>query len=606
MASTFSLTSSSYDGRYMRLSCSQSKNVASNRSTITWILTVTGGSDKYYSTGPTTVTINGTNVYYCARKDWTTKTFPAATGSVSGTITVDHNQYGDASIGVSLSTAIYTNMVTTSSGTWTLDNIPRASIPTLSKTIFTIGDKITIYTNRASSSFTHNIYVQHSNGVYYNPVASGVGDSWTWNTADNSFIDLGSQCQTSNSYSAQILLRTFNGTTQIGDDKIISFTAHVPSYNLYEVPTTILLNNENSVIGNWGIAVKGFTKLKWSLTPQSPQYSNYITNYYLCLIQDREDFTPDNSLYDLTNTTDTSGVTDYLQYVPGTYRIKMTARDSRNKWSNNVLKDPNDSSKPLKITIYDYNTPKIQNASAFRCDSNGTAMDNGTYLSVGCSGLVGASIEGRNSISVVYQWKLVGGEYSAKSSIPNDPISGFKLTNSYEVKFTVKDTIGTETTKIISIPLGKTDFHLTPYGAGFGTYHDSNKPNTLQSAWDLEIKGNRMADFIIEQDINPNDGWVYTKYASGRCDLYGSITATYINDYVLGGRKTFPFKLTYIYCVLGGMQSYGNSYFDCSTHEKVQASTTDNNAVAWVHSTNGGFTSSDSRVISICVIGKYL
>ena len=115
-----------------------------------------------------------------------------------------------------------------------------------------------------------------------------------------------------------------------------------------------------------------------------------------------------------------------------------------------------------------------------------------------------------------------------------------------------------------------------------------------------------MADFIVEQDINPNDGWIYTKYASGRCDLYGSVTATYANDYVLGGSKTFPFKLTFIYCVLGGMQSYGNSYFDCSTHEKVSASTTDNNVVAWVQSTNGGFTSSDSRVISVCVIGKYL
>ena len=82
MASTFSLTSPSYDGRYMTLSCSQSKDVETNKSTITWTLTSTGGKDKYYSTGPTTVKINGTEVYYCDRKDWTTKTFPAAKGSL--------------------------------------------------------------------------------------------------------------------------------------------------------------------------------------------------------------------------------------------------------------------------------------------------------------------------------------------------------------------------------------------------------------------------------------------------------------------------------------------------------------------------------------------
>ena len=64
MASTFSLTSPSYDGRYMTLSCSQSKDVETNKSTITWTLTSTGGNDKYYSTGPTTVKINETEVYY--------------------------------------------------------------------------------------------------------------------------------------------------------------------------------------------------------------------------------------------------------------------------------------------------------------------------------------------------------------------------------------------------------------------------------------------------------------------------------------------------------------------------------------------------------------
>lgn len=173
----------------------------------------------------------------------------------------------------------------------------------------------------------------------------------------------------------------------------------------------------------------------------------------------------------------------------------MCAKDSRDKWSNYVLRDPNDSTKPLKLTIYDYSAPKIQNASAFRCNETGVAMDNGTHLSVGCSGVVGASIGGRNGVSVVYQWKIVGDEYSAKASIPTEPISGFPVTNTFEVKFTVKDTIGTETIGIISIPLGKTDFHLTPHGAGLGMYHDSSKPNTLQCDWDIEMHGRRILGY---------------------------------------------------------------------------------------------------------------
>ena len=70
MASTFRVDSQSYDGRYMYVYCTQSKDIATNTSTINWTLTVTGGNSAYYSTGPTTVNINGTQVYYKKRVEW--------------------------------------------------------------------------------------------------------------------------------------------------------------------------------------------------------------------------------------------------------------------------------------------------------------------------------------------------------------------------------------------------------------------------------------------------------------------------------------------------------------------------------------------------------
>lgn len=528
MASTFSLTSSSYDGRYMTLSCSQSKDVETNKSTITWTLTSTGGNDKYYSTGPTTVKINGTEVYYCDRKAWTTKTFPAAKGSTSGTIIVNHNQYGDASIAVSLTTAIYVgaSSATTKSGTWQLDNIPRASQPSCitwpntTEDVGNMGDTITIHMNRVSSSFTHTVRYKWYGKT--GTIATNVTTNCTWKIP----IDFAEDIPTETSSWDTIYVDTYNGSTKIGT-KSVKFTVHVPSYDLSPVPATISLNNENAAINSWGVAIKGFTKLNWSVTPQPSQYSNYITNYYLCLIPNRDNFYPDYSVCDLTNTTATSGVTDYLTYTPGTYRVKMCTKDSRDKWSDYVLRDPDDSTKPLKLTIYDYSTPKIQNANAFRCNDVGTAMDNGTYLSIGCSGVVGSSIGDRNGVSAVYQWRIAGGTYSAEASIPTSPISEFPVTNTFEVKFTVRDTIGSEVTKIISIPLGKTDFHLTPYGAGFGVYHDSNKPNTIQSAWDVEVKGNTMTNFVIEQGTSGI--WDYRKWSDGTAECWGNYTASGIN-----------------------------------------------------------------------------
>lgn len=133
MATTYSLNSDSYQGRYLRLSCTQTKNVTTNKSTINWTLTSTGGTSNYYSTGPTTVKIAGKTVYSKARVLWDAQSFPASKGSVSGSLVVDHTTTGTKSVAVSLSTAIYTTTVTTKSGTWTLDTIPRyfTKTPTL-------------------------------------------------------------------------------------------------------------------------------------------------------------------------------------------------------------------------------------------------------------------------------------------------------------------------------------------------------------------------------------------------------------------------------------------------------------------------------------------
>ena len=126
MASSFRLNSQSYQGRYMYLTCEQQeKNVVTNTSPVKWTLTVTGGSSSYYTTGPTTVTINGQVVYYKGQVSWQTYQFPAAVGSVSGVITIPHDELGNAVVEVSIRTNIYTGVLETRAGTWKLDPIAR-------------------------------------------------------------------------------------------------------------------------------------------------------------------------------------------------------------------------------------------------------------------------------------------------------------------------------------------------------------------------------------------------------------------------------------------------------------------------------------------------
>lgn len=136
MAKTITLTSTSYEGRYMELYCEQVSNGSSaNSSTIKWTLSTKGGGSTWYSTGPTKVVINGTTVYTKDRVEWygtgspsnPVGTFPACAGSVSGSVTVPHNNDGTKSISVSFSTAIFvgSGSAKSYSSNWALDSIPR-------------------------------------------------------------------------------------------------------------------------------------------------------------------------------------------------------------------------------------------------------------------------------------------------------------------------------------------------------------------------------------------------------------------------------------------------------------------------------------------------
>lgn len=159
-------TSKTHEGRYLQLYIAETINTINNTSTLNWTLTSTGGAVNYYTTGPTTVTINGTQVYYKARTAWDSKVFPAAKGSVSGSITVTHNADGSKNINVGFSTAIYTSAVTEHGGTMTLTKIDRAA-PTVNISVSAIAAYgVTV---SATASTTCDIWEYSTNN----------GSSWT-------------------------------------------------------------------------------------------------------------------------------------------------------------------------------------------------------------------------------------------------------------------------------------------------------------------------------------------------------------------------------------------------------------------------------------------
>jgi hypothetical protein len=158
--------SGSYDGRYLQLYISETINTINNTSTLNWKLSSIGGNVNYYTIDTTTVTINGTQVYYKDRTLWDTKAFPAAKGSVSGSITVAHNPGGDKTIAIGFSTRVYYYSTIEYGGNMTLINIDRTA-PTVNISTSSI-TATSVYVS-ASASTTCDLWQYSKDG----------GSSWT-------------------------------------------------------------------------------------------------------------------------------------------------------------------------------------------------------------------------------------------------------------------------------------------------------------------------------------------------------------------------------------------------------------------------------------------
>ena len=243
-------TSNTYDGRYLQLTITESVDVPSNTSTLTWTLTSAGGSAVYYTIDETIITINGITVYSKARTNWEDRVFPAAKGSVSGSLPVVHNSDGTKTATVEFFTRVYVFGSLDYGGTMTLTNIDRTA-PTVSCSVSGItarGFKIT-----ANSSATADIWQYSLNG----------GSSWT-------------QFSTTAGTSASITLSSLSANTSYS----VKTRARKKSNQVYGTSGTVsaktlggaILNSCNTVTAD-----AETVSLTLNATVYNASYSNYVT-----------------------------------------------------------------------------------------------------------------------------------------------------------------------------------------------------------------------------------------------------------------------------------------------------------------------------------------
>lgn len=258
--------SNSYEGRYLQLTITESVNVKANTSTLTWTLQCLGGSVNYYSTAPTTVTINGTVVYSKGATSWDSKVFPAAKGSTSGTITVAHGSDGKKSITVGFSTRVYYSTAQEYGGSMTLTNIDRAA-PTVTlatSNITASSVKITV-----TASTTANRWWYSTNGgsswVEFNST-DGTSKEYTItgltpNTSYSIQVCARKKTNDVDGYSSKTSVKTLGGSVIssvsafTADAATAKITMSVTVYNTSYTHTLVIKNGSTTVLTITGLSL---------------------------------------------------------------------------------------------------------------------------------------------------------------------------------------------------------------------------------------------------------------------------------------------------------------------------------------------------------------
>ena len=498
MANKFTLTSGSYSGRYMELVCTQAKDIATNQSTISWTLSSIGGSSNHYSTGPTTVMINGTRVYYKSRTDWEDRVFPAAKGSVSGTLVVAHNGDGSKDISVSMTTAIYTGTTSTYSGTWTLDSIPRQATITAVSDFTDLDNPSFSFSN--PGGFVMDVWLEPNPVGDHLCVRKGIPNTgvYTWSLTDAERDALRNHCS-GTECTIRVGLYSYNGGTTYVDYKDKKFTIKESTATKPSVSMSVSLNNGSLPSVFNGLYIQGKSRVNVSLSANG-KYNARIESYSAEI---------EGSKYS------TQTFTSNVIQSAGNVGIIGYAKDSRG-FTGSASQQINvtEYSKPLVIPLGSETA-----ILCYRSDGNGKRVGSSTSVWVKAKRSF-YNLSQKNACALQWRRKPVSEAWNdsihlwsdliPKTSTSTDEYNAlipgvvFDLKESYTVQIRAIDTIGEADIKTFEIPTQDVALHLGKGGknVSIGTYCDYSKEYTFYSAWegifDKGILGSSLNNFAAD------------------------------------------------------------------------------------------------------------
>lgn len=475
-----------------------STDISSNTSKCSYSFTMYGGSWDFNHTSASIswgITLGDKSYSGSFGKYDKNTTLTISSGS---NISITHNDDGNKTINISfwVSDGInkyYTTGNCSASGTLKLTYIARKSNISMSKTSFNVGEDVYIYTNRKSTSFTHSLFIQKSDNSY-SQIATGITDNYNINTSAIRNI-ICSNSTNSKKYTKYLLLRTFNGSTPVGDTTI-QFTAYI-NYKPSVGTSSYIQSNTlvNDFTGNNQAVVENNGYIDVTINGAAGTNSSTISTYTL---------KNGSNIY-----TSNSNVIRANIYSDKTFYYYVT--DSRGNTSNEKSFSIADN------LFYNYNVPTISNITADRTN------DIDTTVTLAFDVTISSITKNRTDTILKYAYAEAGSNtYSDYITLDKNNITDNKFTlllseefnieKSYSLKIILTDYFS-EITKTVLLGSAKPELSIRKDMVGINCIPDESKGSALQ------INGQPLADFIIEQGISGI--WTYRKWNSGIAECWG-------------------------------------------------------------------------------------
>ena len=342
------------------------------------------------------------------------------------------------------------------------------SVPTLSSNRVVMGSPITIYTNRHSSSFTHNLTYSFcgTTGV----IGEGVEVNCNWSP------DLWMASAIPNDTEGECIIycTTFNDGVQIGTPQEVTCTLVVPD-NEQTKPSVSM---ELSLICDHpfdGLILQNLTKVDAEIFAEGKYDAGIVASQMAV----------GNAVYE------DPFVSEYITQT-GEVAVTAKATDSRGYVGSTTQ----------TIHVIPYGKPAIvpvdgeTNIVCTRCDENGNITDSGTYLKVKAkkiySPVVADGVQ-RNFCQIRYRcnggWVTIPSDGDEVDTIIAGVVTS--TTSSYTIEVGVVDDLGYEDSVVIIVPSDNVEFHLRNGGDGaaFGEYAQDAKVLSVAERWELRVKG---------------------------------------------------------------------------------------------------------------------